>query len=131
MWTWNWIDDLAKDIHHTVRMLSANPLFSAVAVLTLALGIGANTAIFSVANAILLRTLPVHDARRVFFLHVEPGQPDGAGNTGNGNSSFSARLSSSSAKPAPILRRSWLTSPPASAKSPSAPPPMRKRAWFS
>ena len=90
MWTWNWIDDLAKDIHHTVRMLSANPLFSAVAVLTLALGIGANTAIFSVANAILLRTMPVDDPRQVFYLHVEPGQPEGASNTGNGNSSFSA-----------------------------------------
>src|SRR3954452_6329505 len=50
MWTWNWIDDLSKDVRHTARMLRANPLFSAVAVLTLALGIGANTAILSAVS---------------------------------------------------------------------------------
>ncbi len=89
MWRWTWFDDAIKDVRYTGRILRQNLLFSAVAVLTLALGIGANTAIFSVINAVLLRALPVHDAQRLFYLNVLPGQPEGAGNTGNGDSSFS------------------------------------------
>jgi predicted permease len=89
MWSWTWLDDLSKDTRHTFRMLAANPLFSLVAVLTLGLGIGANTAVFSVTNAVLLRGLPVHDPQQLFYLHVEPSQPSGANNTGNSNSSFS------------------------------------------
>src|SRR5262249_40318142 len=83
MWSWNWLDDLVKDVRHTGRMLAANSMFTLVTVLTLALGIGANTAIFSVTNAVLLRTMPARDPQRLFYVHVEPGQPDGAGNTGN------------------------------------------------
>jgi predicted permease len=86
------IDDLFRDIKHALRTLSSNPLFSTVVVLTLALGIGANTAVFSVINAVILRTLPVPNPEQVFFLHTEPGQPDGDYNTGNSNSSFSERV---------------------------------------
>lgn len=89
MWGWTWFDDAVKDLRYTGRTLRRNALFSAVAVLTLALGIGANTAIFSVINAVLLRALPVHNPKEVYFLHVLPGQPPGAGNTGNSDSSFS------------------------------------------
>jgi predicted permease len=89
MWSWMWLDDAVKDLRHTGKMLRQNLLFSGIAVLTLALGIGANTAIFSVINTVLLRTLPVHDPQQIYYLHVLPGQPDGAGNTGNGDSSFS------------------------------------------
>lgn len=59
---------LAGDVRYGLRLMARSPLFTAVAVGVLALGIGANTAIFSVVNSIVLRPLPLRDSDRLAFV---------------------------------------------------------------
>jgi putative ABC transport system permease protein len=64
----SWTEDLLKDLRYAARQFSRNPVFTAVAVASLAVGIGANTAIFSVMNSAMLKSLPVRDPQSLVML---------------------------------------------------------------
>ncbi len=68
-WGWHFAANLAQDARYAIRSLLQRPLFAAVVILPLALGIGANTAIFSAVHAALLRTLPYRDPDRLVHLN--------------------------------------------------------------
>ncbi len=73
-WGWTWLDGILADIRYSLRALRRQPAFAAVAVLSLALAIGANSAVFSFADALLLRPLPVTNPADV--LDVSSTTPD-------------------------------------------------------
>jgi len=78
-----------SDVRYGFRQLRRFPVFALTAIVTLALGIGATTAIFSVMNAVLLRWLPLPHPQELYYLHVPSGHPYGASNTGDDETSFS------------------------------------------
>jgi putative ABC transport system permease protein len=69
VWSWRALDALMQDVRYAVRVLRRQPRFLAAALATLALGIGANTAVFSLVDAMLLKPLPFADAERLVVLH--------------------------------------------------------------
>jgi predicted permease len=75
-WRWPAMEDLLLDVRHGLRALRHNPVFTAVVLLTIAIGIGANTAVFSVVNSVLLKPLRYPKADELVALHqVAPGAP--------------------------------------------------------
>src|SRR5262245_47479452 len=74
-WGFRWLDELVQDIRFGVRSIRRHPAISSAVILTLALAIGANTAVFSAINVVLLRSVPLPFADRLTYLSET--QPDG------------------------------------------------------
>ena len=73
MWNWVFLERFKQDVIYALRGMRRGPGFAATAVLSLALGIGANTAIFTLIDALLLRWLPVHEPQQLLQLKMHPG----------------------------------------------------------
>src|SRR5690349_11614618 len=69
MWKWRWLETLLQDIRYGLRQLRRSPSFTLVEVLTLALDIGANTAIFTLMNDVMLKMLPVKNPQDLELRH--------------------------------------------------------------
>ena len=72
VWQWRWLENLWRDLGFSTRLLLRSPGFAVVAILTLTLGVGANTAVFSLLNGLLLRPLPVPDAQQLVLFRIQP-----------------------------------------------------------
>src|ERR1700691_236764 len=90
-WAWAACERWWQDVRYAFRQLKKSPGFTLVVVLMLALGIGANTAVFSVMNAVLMQLLPVQRPRGLFYVRMANGEsnPPGSGDTGDAHTSFS------------------------------------------
>lgn len=78
VWIWTWAEQFLQDLRYALRVMRANKAFTSLAVLSLALGIGANTAIYSFMDALLLRSLPVSDPASLVVLNWHAAERGGA-----------------------------------------------------
>jgi macrolide transport system ATP-binding/permease protein len=86
VWSFVWLEQLWQDVHYAIRTLARSSGFAAIVIITLALGIGANTAIFSFIDGILLRSLPVQDPQQlVVFRWSAHARPKLKGHSGYGD----------------------------------------------
>lgn len=69
IWSWNWLESLARDLRFSLRTLRRTPGFTVIAILVMALGIGANVALFTVVRGVLLKPLPFDDPDRLVMLY--------------------------------------------------------------
>jgi len=76
LWQFQTLENFFRDLSFSTRLLRKSPGFTAVALLTLALGVGANAAVFSLINGLLLRPLPVPHAEQLAVLRIEEGGPE-------------------------------------------------------
>ena len=73
MWGWNWLENAVQDVRYAFRMLAKNPGFALVAIASLALGTGANTAIFQLVDAMRLRSLPIPNPQELAEVRIAGG----------------------------------------------------------
>jgi len=76
VWGWMWLEQLAQDVSYAVRSARKNPGFTAAVVLSIALGVGANAAMFSVSRAVLLQPIEFRDAGRLVQIWEHPAGGD-------------------------------------------------------
>ena len=77
VWSWNWLESVARDLRFSLRTLRRAPGFTIIAILVMALGIGANVALFTVVRGVLLKPLPFQDPDRLVMLYETAFQKDG------------------------------------------------------
>src|SRR5690242_13933671 len=70
-WGWTWLEQIGRDLRYAMRTLSRTPTFTAVAVLVMALGVGANTTLFTVVRSVLLKPLPFKDPEQLVMLYEQ------------------------------------------------------------
>ena len=129
------MSDLSGDLRYAVRGLRRSPLFAVIAVLTLALGIGATTAIFTLIDQVVLRRLPVPDAGTLVQLHQEG--PHNGSNMGRWMNSYPMYMDfqqkGGAARPghraAHGRRRRWRSTTRPSGSTPSWSPATSSRCW--
>jgi hypothetical protein len=106
-----WLDEIGRDVRYAFRMFLRTPGFTFVVVLTLALGIGANTAIFSLIDALMLRWLPVRNPQELVQVAFQPPTPKDSPAW-----RVSAASASRSAPPMPSVERPARSSPAATTR---------------
>ncbi len=105
---WLWLDRLLQDASYGLRQLRRNPGFAAVAVITLALGIGANTAIFTLIDSVMLRAMPVRDPSQLVLFRWQarhPPQNIGTWSFGDCSGRFAGASASGCSLPLPVFEK--------------------------